>query len=94
MLLGIRQEFYQENLAKLKHKNKKVAYILEHFPKARSNDNYLCMIYWKLVDDVKRIDDIETATKAEVIRRARQKIQNQEGKFKPDVKVRKSGGLS
>lgn len=71
----VNREIYSNILQDIKHKVDKVRFIMEHFPDARNNDNYLCVQYWKLVDGVKDIDDIIASTKPEVIRRARQKIQ-------------------
>lgn len=83
MINSISDDFYSGVLGELKHKKDRVSYILEHFPDARNNDNTLCLIYWKLVDKVERVEDIQFATKAEVLRRARQKIQNDNKKFPP-----------
>lgn len=90
----ISNDFYSDMLSELKHKAEKVEFILEHFPETRNNDNALCVVYWRLVDKIKNIEDIQFATKAEVIRRARQKIQNEKGKFLPtDEKILKRRGI-
>jgi hypothetical protein len=83
-------DIYTDALTNIKTKALKVEYILEHFPETRNNDNYLCNLYWKLVDGIKELDDVIYATSPEVLRRARQKIQNEQGKYLPtDPDVRK-----
>lgn len=79
----ISNDFYSKLLKDLSHKQDKVAFILEHFPETRNSDNLLCVMYWKLVDGAKYVDDIQFATNPEVIRRARQKIQNEHKRFLP-----------
>jgi hypothetical protein len=76
-------DVYSNLLKDFKHKSDKVEFILEHFPEARNNDNYLIYMYWKLVDRCETLDDVLYATAPEVIRRARQKIQNEKGKYVP-----------
>lgn len=76
-------DVYTNMIQELKHKFEKVEFILKHFPEARNNDNYLIYLYWKLVDQCETLEDIMHATSPEVIRRARQKIQNEKGQYKP-----------
>lgn len=83
MLHYIPNDFYSDMLSELKHKSQKVEYILEHFPESRNNDNVLCSIYWRLVEKIENVEDLQFATKAEVLRRARQKIQNDQKKYPP-----------
>ncbi|WP_240033785.1 hypothetical protein [Oceanobacillus profundus] len=79
----VSNEFYSSMLEELENKKEKIAFILQHFPDTRENDNLLCSMYWKLVENVEHVDDIARATKSEVIRRARQKIQNERGLYLP-----------
>ncbi|CDQ41779.1 hypothetical protein [Virgibacillus salexigens] len=95
MINMISNDFYADLIQELKHKKEKVAFILEHFPDSRNNDNILCSLYWKLVDKAKTVDDIMHATSPEVIRRARQKIQNDYHLYMPtDEKVLKKRRIS
>lgn len=64
----------QTMLQSIKHAHGKVRAILEEYPETRNSDNLLCLTYWKFVDGVKDLDGIQFATCPEVIRRARQKI--------------------
>jgi hypothetical protein len=83
-------DVYTNMIQELKHKFEKVEFILKHFPEARNNDNYLIYLYWRLVDQCETLEDIVHATSPEVIRRARQKIQNELGLYQPtNDKVRK-----
>ena len=63
----------------------RVAHILEYFPEARNNDNLLCAMYWKMVDQIEVVDDMIHATSAEAITRARRKL-NEEGRYLPTCK--------
>ncbi|WP_067923613.1 hypothetical protein [Alicyclobacillus shizuokensis] len=63
-------------------KSARVGYILQTFPDARNNDNLLCKLYWELFDGATDLNDIIYATKAEVIRRARQ-LWNAKGMYMP-----------
>jgi predicted alpha-1,6-mannanase (GH76 family) len=72
-----------QDLKELKHKNDKVELLLKYYPEARNNDNYLIYLYWKLADQCETLEDIIHATPPEVIRRTRQKIQNEYKKYVP-----------
>ena len=74
----------------------KVLAILEKMPLARNSDNVLLLEYWKEYDDsiFQKIIDIlgyhniaYNLTPFDSVRRWRQKIQNEEGLFKPDEDV-------
>lgn len=64
----------------LKHTKDKVTYVLEHYPETRNSDNLLCSTYWQIIDKVNDINGIPFATGTEVIRRARQSL-NEKGLF-------------
>ncbi|MDR5046759.1 hypothetical protein FNE59_14510 [Bacillus thuringiensis] len=64
----------------LKHTKDKVKFILEKYPDTRNNDNLLCATYWQKIDNVEDIHGIPFATGTEVIRRARQSL-NEKGIF-------------
>lgn len=87
-------DVYRSAIRERETKIDKVMFILDHFKEARNNDNYLCLLYWKLVDLVDHMDQIETATKAEVIRRARQKINERNLYLPTDPDVRKLRRIS
>lgn len=73
----------------------KVLTILKKVPEARNSDNVLLLAYWNEYDDkiFQRVIDIvgyhavARLTPLDSIRRFRQKIQNVEGKYKPDPEV-------
>jgi hypothetical protein len=67
-------------LQAIKHTRGKVKAILEEYPETRNCDKLLCIMYWKLVDGVKDLDDIQFATSPEVIRRTRQWF-NEQGMY-------------
>lgn len=67
----------------LMNKKEKVEFVLKHYEEARNNDNLLCVLYWKLFDQVETLEDVIRATGVDVIRRARQNIQNSSGKYPP-----------
>jgi hypothetical protein len=73
----------------LKTKKEKVEFILKNFEYARENDNYLISLYWQIFDNVFHVGDIVKATPPEVIRRVRQKF-NEQGMYLPkNPQVRK-----
>ncbi len=59
-------------LENMKKTRDKVRFIMENFPETRNNDNLLCQVYWQVVDGVRDLSDIPSATPAEAIRRNRQ----------------------
>lgn len=61
-------------LQSIKKTRDKVKFILEMFPETRNNDNLLCRVYWREVDEIDDLDGIQFATAAEAIRRSRQLI--------------------
>jgi hypothetical protein len=64
------------------------ALLAEH-KAARDSDNLLCAIYWRVFDNIDvPVEAIHRATKADTIRRARQKIQNDMGEFGPSLEIR------
>lgn len=74
-------------LQSIKRTRDKVKFILEMYPDTRNNDNLLCTVYWKHVDEVEDLGGLQFATPAEAIRRSRQLI-NQGGQLlatDPDV---------
>ncbi|ACK98712.1 MULTISPECIES: hypothetical protein [Bacillus] len=64
----------------LKHTKDKVKFVLENYPETRNNDNLLCTTYWRIIDRIEDIHSIQFATGTEVIRRARQSL-NEKGLF-------------
>lgn len=64
-------------LQDMKKTKDKVQFVLEEFPETRNNDNLLCQVYWREVDDVRDMEGIQFATAAEAIRRSRQLINAQ-----------------
>jgi len=88
---------YLELLKKLKTVKERVEWLLENFPETRNDDLYLTILYWRYFDKkmskyIKYIpyEVIKQAIRPETIRRIRQKIQNEEGKYLPtDPKVLK-----
>lgn len=73
-------------LQTLKTKKSKVEYILDRYPQTRHSDKELIMTYWKEVDRITELEEVLGATKAETIRRARQKF-NQDGLYLPAKEV-------
>jgi len=72
-----------------------VEFLLEHYPKCRCNDFYLVWMWLRRFAGVKLpylSNEVlgELAGKCETVRRARQKIQNNEGRFLADVDTRKN----
>lgn len=73
----------------------KVLAILEKSAEARNSDNVLLLLYWTEHDDkiFQRVIDvigfhnIAHLTPMDTVRRWRQKIQNDEGLYKPDPEV-------
>ena len=65
-------------LQDMKKTKDKVQFVLEEFPETRNNDNLLCQVYWREVDDVMDMEGIQFATAAEAIRRSRQLINAQQ----------------
>ena len=67
----------------------RVMYLLERFPRARNNDTYLLILYWRYFDEIGDYilyipyEVIERATKPETVRRTRQYIQNTLGMYPP-----------
>jgi hypothetical protein len=66
----------------LKTKKDRVEYILKHFEYAREDDSYLISMYWQIFDNIFHVADIVRATPPEVIRRVRQKF-NEQGMYLP-----------
>ena len=62
----------------MKKTKDKVQFVLEMYPETRNNDNLLCQVYWREVDDVRNMEGIQFATAAEAIRRSRQLINAQQ----------------
>ena len=63
--------------------------LLQEHKAARDSDNLLVALYWRVFDGIEvPVSDIHHATKADTIRRARQKIQNTEGLFGPSLEAR------
>lgn len=56
----------------IKKTRDKVKFIMTHYPETRNNDNLLCNVYWREVDEVEDLGGIQFATPAEAIRRSRQ----------------------
>jgi hypothetical protein len=78
-------------LQMMKHTKDKVAAILNEWPETRNCDKKLCVSYWKLVDGIQELDQVERATSPEAIRRARQML-NESGRYlatDPDVLKRR-----
>ncbi|MGF0347759.1 hypothetical protein ACQR3P_29385 [Rhodococcus sp. IEGM1300] len=75
-------ERHKYNMRKLETKQEKVAYIIDNFPEAKTNNNYLCMLFWRYVEGVRYMDDITRATGADSIIRNRQIVEKKrrEGK--------------
>lgn len=73
--VGIDTKLYRNILVEIKKKIEKVRFIMENIEETRNDDSLLCLMYWKLVEGAERLEDIVWLTKPEVIRRARQKIQ-------------------
>lgn len=73
--VGIDVDLYRNILVEIKEKQSKVHFIMENFPETRNDDSLLCLMYWKLVEGAENLEDVLWLTKAEVVRRARQKIQ-------------------
>lgn len=65
-------------LQDMKKTKDKVQFVLEMYPETRNNDNLLCQMYWREVDDVRSMEGIQFATAAEAIRRSRQLINAQQ----------------
>jgi len=69
-----------------------VRYILAHFPKARSNDKLLLLLFWELVDKIPMTKEFKQAfltraTTPETITRARRLIQSS-GEYQPTEEIR------
>lgn len=73
--MGIDVDLYRNILVEIKEKIAKVQFIMENFPETRNDDSLLTLMYWKLVEGAEKLEDVLWVTKAEVVRRARQKIQ-------------------
>jgi hypothetical protein len=65
-------------LQSIKKTRDKVRMIMEEIPETRNNDNLLCTMFWRHVDEVEDLAGLQFATPAEAIRRSRQLI-NQAG---------------
>jgi len=66
----------------MRNVKQKVMHLLSTFPEARNNDNLLIRLYWQIYDNCVELEDIDHATRPEVIRRWRQKL-NEQGLFLP-----------
>ena len=73
---------------RLRTVKERVEYILARYPETRNDDMYLWLIYVRLFEpelskyiDYIPYDVLKRATKFETIRRARQKIQNEEHRY-------------
>ncbi len=76
-------------LANLKTRKEQVTHILRYYPRARSNDFYLQILWLRIFAKIKLpwipIDQVEQYSGTlETIRRVRQKIQNEDGLFRAD----------
>lgn len=75
-------ERHKYHIGKLDTKQEKVAYLIDHFPESRTNNNYLCVLFWRYAENVRSLDDITRATGADSIIRNRQLVEKKrrEGK--------------
>lgn len=59
---------------------------LKEFPEARNNDLLLCLMVWQKKQQIKcfiPFDKLNEMLSPETLRRCRQKLQNEEGKYPP-----------
>lgn len=62
----------RDMLQSIKTTKNKVRMIMQEYPETRNNDNLLCSVYWREVDEVNDLAGLQFATPAEAIRRNRQ----------------------
>jgi hypothetical protein len=79
------------------NKREKIAYILNHFPKARNSDTELIWLYWRMFEGLERLtiskDQYETFTKPNTLIRTRATLQNKYKLFQANYDVKKYRGV-
>lgn len=63
------------DLAKLKKTTEKVAYLMDWCPESASDNNLLCMLFWRYAEGARTLNDIVGKTKADSIIRTRQLVE-------------------
>lgn len=68
---------HRKRIREFKHKKDKIEYLMLHFKEARTDDNALCYLYWKIAEDARKMDDFIFLTGAGSILRTRQQIRKE-----------------
>lgn len=63
------------DLGKLRKTTQKVAYLMDRYPESASDNNLLCMLFWRYAEGARTLNDIVGKTKADSIIRTRQLVE-------------------
>lgn len=62
-------------LAKLETNKEKVAFLLDHYPETASDNNLLCVLFWRYAEGARTLNELIGKTKADSIIRTRQLVE-------------------
>ena len=62
-------------LAKLETNKEKVALLLDRYPEAASDNNLLCVLFWRYAEGARTLNELIGKTKADSIIRTRQLVE-------------------
>lgn len=62
-------------LAKLETNKEKVAFLLDRYPETASDNNLLCVLFWRYAEGARTLNELIGKTKADSIIRTRQLVE-------------------
>ncbi|MBA4293747.1 hypothetical protein C0431_12365 [bacterium] len=68
-------EKIRRDLAKLKNNTEKVGYLMDRFPGTVSDNNLLCVLFWRYAEGARTLNEVIGKTKADSIIRTRQLVE-------------------
>lgn len=68
-------EKLRRDLAKLETNKEKVAFLLDRYPETASDNNLLCVLFWRYAEGARTLNELIGKTKADSIIRTRQLVE-------------------
>lgn len=68
-------EKLRRDLAKLETNKEKVALLLDRYPETASDNNLLCVLFWRYAEGARTLNELIGKTKADSIIRTRQLVE-------------------
>lgn len=65
----------RRDLGKMKKNTDKVRYLLDRFPGTASDNNLLCVLFWRYAEGARTLNEVIGKTKADSIIRTRQLVE-------------------